>query len=129
MVWNGFPSVDSFYIMSGLLVGYFTFKELDRTNGKINIFMFYVHRYIRCLQPKGCKLTQLVYELIMPLICFRLTGIYALVILFHVSIYQFIPWGHSNFQFVQENACKEHWWKNLAYINNFFLDGGFSVSR
>jgi hypothetical protein len=28
-------------------VTYLTLKELDKTNGKINWIMFYVHRYLR----------------------------------------------------------------------------------
>ena len=44
---NAFPSVDSFYVMSGTLVAYLTFKELDRTNGRLNLVFFYLHRYIR----------------------------------------------------------------------------------
>ena len=46
-VMNGYPSVDSFLFLSGLLVSFLTFKELDRSKGRLNIVMFYVHRYIR----------------------------------------------------------------------------------
>ncbi|XP_055915377.1 uncharacterized protein LOC129948405 [Eupeodes corollae] len=44
-VYNGSMTVDSF--MGGLLVAWVGFKELDKTNGKINFIMNIVHRYIR----------------------------------------------------------------------------------
>lgn len=44
---NGTFSVDSFFVMSGMLATYNILKLLDKNNGKMNIFMFYVHRYIR----------------------------------------------------------------------------------
>ena len=44
---NAFVSVDTFFLLSGLLVSYLTLKELDRNKGKINIPLFYIHRYLR----------------------------------------------------------------------------------
>lgn len=44
---NATVSVDSFFLMSGLLVSYLLLRELDRTEGKFNILLFYVHRYLR----------------------------------------------------------------------------------
>ena len=35
------------YICSGLLVSYLTLKDLDKTNGRIKLVLFYVHRYLR----------------------------------------------------------------------------------
>lgn len=46
-IFNAAVSVDTFFFLSGTLVAYLTFKELDRSKGRINWFMFYVHRYIR----------------------------------------------------------------------------------
>ena len=46
-VTNAFPSVDTFFLLSGCLVTYLTLKELDKTNGRLNWIMFYVHRYLR----------------------------------------------------------------------------------
>lgn len=48
VILNGFVSVDSFFVLSGLLVGYLTFKELDKSKGRLNIPMYYIHRYLRC---------------------------------------------------------------------------------
>lgn len=44
---NATVSVDSFFLMSGLLVSYLLLRELDRTEGKFNLLLFYVHRYLR----------------------------------------------------------------------------------
>jgi peptidoglycan/LPS O-acetylase OafA/YrhL len=44
---NGYISVDSFFFMGGCLLTFLTFKELDRVKGRLNVIMFYVHRYIR----------------------------------------------------------------------------------
>ena len=47
-IMNGYPSVDSFFVMSGVLVSYLMFKELDRNKGKVTFLpMAYLHRYLR----------------------------------------------------------------------------------
>jgi peptidoglycan/LPS O-acetylase OafA/YrhL len=43
-VMNALPSVDSFFLLSGLLVAYMTLKELDRCRGKFNLVIYYLHR-------------------------------------------------------------------------------------
>ncbi len=52
VVFNAIPSVDSFFLIGGCLLGYLTFKDMDRNNGKINIPLFYLHRYIRYADNK-----------------------------------------------------------------------------
>ena len=42
---NGYYNVDTFFFMSGLLVAYLTFIELERK--RFNLVMFYILRYIR----------------------------------------------------------------------------------
>ena len=46
-VLNSTVSVDTFFVLSGMLVAYNLLKMLNRTKGKINIPMFYIHRYLR----------------------------------------------------------------------------------
>lgn len=47
---NGSVTVDTFLLMSSLLVTCSLLRELDRDNGRFNAFMFYFHRYMRfCL--------------------------------------------------------------------------------
>ena len=95
---NALPSVDTFFMLSGLLVCYLMLKELDKTKGKINWPMMYLHRYL------------------------RLTGIYAFILFFMVSLWEHlgIGPGHSN-RFEVDN-CRKVAWQNMLYINNFFPD-------
>ena len=39
--------VDTFFLMSGMLAAGSLFRELDRNNGRFNLFFYYLHRYIR----------------------------------------------------------------------------------
>ena len=45
VITNGYYNVDTFFFMSGLLVAYLAFIELERK--RFNLVMFYVLRYIR----------------------------------------------------------------------------------
>ena len=44
---NAFVSVDTFFLMSGCLVSYLMLKDLDKTKGRINFPLLYLHRYLR----------------------------------------------------------------------------------
>lgn len=44
---NSTVAVDTFFVLSGMLVGYNILKVLDKTKGKLNIIMLYIHRYLR----------------------------------------------------------------------------------
>lgn len=92
---NGTFSVDTFFLMSGTLATYSILKMLDRTKGKLNILMFYVHRYI------------------------RLTPTYAILVGIGATLVNYA--GNGPFWFaVQrgEEYCRSNWWTNLLYINN-----------
>ena len=49
VVFNAYPSVDTFFLIGATLLSYITLKELDKNNGSGPVFWikFYVHRYIR----------------------------------------------------------------------------------
>ena len=47
VVINAFVSVDTFFLMSGCLVSYLMLKELDKTRGRVNFLVMYIHRYLR----------------------------------------------------------------------------------
>ena len=49
VVFNAFPSVDTFFLIGATLLSYITLKELEKNNGSGPVFWikFYVHRYIR----------------------------------------------------------------------------------
>lgn len=92
----GTVSVDSFFFLSGLLVAWLGLKELDRTKGKLNVLMMYVHRYI------------------------RLTPALAALILFCVSLNKHIGSGPFRQAMIKvHSACEETWWATLLYIQNY----------
>ncbi|XP_055915470.1 nose resistant to fluoxetine protein 6-like [Eupeodes corollae] len=94
---HGTVSVDSFFFISGLLVAWLGFKELDRTNGKLNVIMMYVHRYI------------------------RLTPVVGAVLLFAFSINPILYTGPFKYVSLGKNECdSSNWWPILLYISNYF---------
>ena len=52
VILNGTFSVDTFFCISGLLVSFLTLKSLRNNNGKLNVAMMYLHRYMRFLFDK-----------------------------------------------------------------------------
>lgn len=44
---NATIAVDTFFVMSALLVTYSLMRELDRNKGRFNVALFYLHRYLR----------------------------------------------------------------------------------
>ena len=44
---NATVSVDTFLVMSGMLVAYLLLQQLDKSKGKINVAMLYLHRFLR----------------------------------------------------------------------------------
>ncbi|XP_037077460.1 nose resistant to fluoxetine protein 6-like [Pollicipes pollicipes] len=93
---NATVSVDSFFFLSGLLVAYIAIRSIEKSHGKLNIVMFYVHRYI------------------------RLTPVMMLIIGFISTLYAYLGtgpyWGAANMGTPQ--ICRDNWWTNMLYINN-----------
>ncbi|XP_064649593.1 nose resistant to fluoxetine protein 6-like [Lineus longissimus] len=89
-------SVDTFFVLSGLLVTYLCLKEMKAKDGKINWPLFYFHRF------------------------WRLTPAYMFCIMFFTNLIQYVAPGPGTGigGFGNEN-CKDWWWTNLLYINNF----------
>ncbi|PIK40387.1 putative nose resistant to fluoxetine protein 6-like, partial [Apostichopus japonicus] len=94
--WEAPYGVDTFLVLSGLLVTYLTLKQLDKSDGKMNWVMFYVHRYI------------------------RLTPVYMVCLGIWTSIVIQIGEGSRKYEaFAGGRAvCQQYWWANLLYINN-----------
>jgi len=85
---------------SGVLVAYLTLKELDKTNGKIKLVMYYVHRYLRLTIP--------------------LALIIAFVIAFLPSIALWLgSQAAYGIAMNQAISCKAYGWSILIYLNNF----------
>ncbi|CAH1786929.1 unnamed protein product [Owenia fusiformis] len=95
---NAFFSVDAFFFLSGLLVGYLVLKEMEKKGGwsKLNWPLYYVHRF------------------------WRLTPPYMLVLMISVCLTRYMStgpqWPEQGFEI---DYCKDSWWTNLLYINNF----------
>lgn len=100
IVLNAGYAVDSFFLLSGLLIAYVLFRDLAKHDGKLNWVLVYFHRW------------------------WRLTPVYMFVMLFYVYV---LPYGiKSPFKLliaqegIPTDYCKSHWWTNILYINNFF---------
>ena len=105
-LFNAFPSVDTFFFIGATLLTFLTMKELDKLANKgagvadsvFFWFKYYVHRYI------------------------RLTGVYAVILLFHASLIKLFATGpQSGWMMFHHTQCQEDWWKNLLYINNLWV--------
>ena len=44
---NGYICVDSFFFLGGLLISFNWMKVMEKNGGRLNLIMFYFHRYIR----------------------------------------------------------------------------------
>ncbi|KAF2893852.1 hypothetical protein ILUMI_12321, partial [Ignelater luminosus] len=106
-VFNSFVSVDTFFLLGGIVVVY-TFMGAMKNGIKFNIFSYYIHRYLR--------LTPLIAVVI---------GIYA-TILKHLGSGPIWP-GMIHSHLV--NACQQHWYWALLYVQNFVLVGDEIVTN
>ena len=89
-------SVDSFFVLSGLLLSYLSMKEMEHHQGKFTFVSFYLHRLL------------------------RLSPTYYLVI---VSYFKLLPHiGSGPFWLFRDevNNCEKYWWANILYINDFY---------
>jgi len=95
---NGTYAVDTFFVLSGLLVTYFGMKQLTKSKGRMNILLMYLQRYL------------------------RLTPAYAFLILFSVGFYKFFGYGPywEGLVTKMKGWCENEWWTNLVYINNLY---------
>ncbi|XP_071532607.1 nose resistant to fluoxetine protein 6-like isoform X2 [Panulirus ornatus] len=100
VITNGYPSVDTFFFLSGMLVTYSLMKELKKTN-RFNIILFYVHRLIRLLPSIGL-----------------VAWMYATVARFYVNGPLCNTWDYV------QRACQKYWWRDILLVNNYMVDDG-----
>ncbi|XP_046864834.1 nose resistant to fluoxetine protein 6-like [Xenia sp. Carnegie-2017] len=93
---NAYFAVDSFFFLSGLLVAYTCLRKMERTQGKVNWGLFYLHRYL------------------------RLTPSLMFVVLFAVHIKGILSDSPTWLSLYKEKNCEDKWWTNMLYINNFY---------
>ena len=87
--------VDTFFVLSGLLVMYTNMNKKMRNNGQTNWFKYYLHRF------------------------WRLTPSYMFVILLVSKLRPFFGAGPVWFAAADTSACSDNWWTNFLYLNNF----------
>ncbi|XP_065345013.1 nose resistant to fluoxetine protein 6-like [Cloeon dipterum] len=92
---NNMPSVDTFFLMSGMLRSYNLLKEFQ--GNRFRFFSDFARRYL------------------------RLTPVYALVIAFYATLLTRLGSGPRWEKFVTEpgEACAVNWKNNLLYINSY----------
>ncbi|XP_065079918.1 nose resistant to fluoxetine protein 6-like [Ochlerotatus camptorhynchus] len=89
-------SVDTFFLLSGLLTCWNLLKELDR-NRLLNVPLMYLHRYL------------------------RLTPVFAALILFTVGIlpkFSSGPLWNTSLK-LSVDMCNRYWWSALLYVQNY----------
>ncbi|KAL5012135.1 hypothetical protein ScPMuIL_010686 [Solemya velum] len=97
-------AVDTFFLLSGLLMSYLILKEMKKNSGKINWPMFYFHRF------------------------WRLTPPYMLVMMAYVPLFKHFSDGPLWPQDGIDIHCKDNWWTNLLYINNIVHDDKMCIA-
>ncbi|XP_035826383.1 uncharacterized protein LOC101846512 [Aplysia californica] len=86
-------SVDSFFVLGGLLVAFNLLEELEKRGGKKNWFFFVLHRYL------------------------RITPLYMAALVMDTFVAPHLTDGPLRTA-INENACRFTWWANLFYVNN-----------
>ncbi|KAH8278500.1 hypothetical protein KR018_004096 [Drosophila ironensis] len=96
---HGFFSVDSFLFLGGLLVSLISLRLMEKSNGKLNVPLMYLHRIIRILPLLAIAIP--VYMKIMPLMA---RG----------------PLFHDGFSGLE--ACESNWFWSLLFVQNYIND-------
>lgn len=87
--------VDVFFVIGGFLVAVTLLAMLDKSKGKMNIPLLYIHRYL------------------------RITPMYIIIICIGTFIFPLLgsgPYWHVARTWA--GYCEKNWWKNILYINN-----------
>ncbi|XP_020809034.1 nose resistant to fluoxetine protein 6-like [Drosophila serrata] len=92
---HGFFSVDSFFFLGGLLLALIALRTMDRTKGKLNVPLMYLHRLIR----------------IVPIL--------AVAILVYTKLMTVVANGPLLQGFSGETACETGWYWTLLFVNNY----------
>lgn len=94
-------AVDSFFLLSGVLVAYLTLRKMAKLKGKFPVLLYYVHRILR----------------ITPAYAFVLFSYWFLTVHFADGpLWQQTVGVESQFY----KNCERYWWTNMLYINNIY---------
>ncbi|KAH8278495.1 hypothetical protein KR018_004087, partial [Drosophila ironensis] len=95
-VLHGFFSVDSFFVLGGLLVSMIVLRSMEKTNGKLNPLLMYLHRIIR----------------ILPVV--------AMAILIYMKMMNVVSGGPMmKSGYHGKEACEKGWFWTLLFIQNY----------
>ncbi|CAF3405306.1 unnamed protein product [Rotaria socialis] len=106
-----FFSIDSFFLLSGLLAA-FTYFISKTENDQFSIVKFFMNHYVH-------------YYL-------RYTSLYAIILLIYITLSPYMAQNGPVYPIdgIETSSCRHNWWRNLLYINNFFdmRDGCMPIS-
>ncbi|XP_017103734.2 nose resistant to fluoxetine protein 6-like [Drosophila bipectinata] len=90
-------SVDTFFFLSGLLLVLIALRSMEKTNGKLNIPLMYLHRYL------------------------RLTPVLAVAVLVYMKILPRMGDGplYGKVSFDEYSICESTWAWTLLYVQNY----------
>ncbi|EDV44675.1 uncharacterized protein Dana_GF20203 [Drosophila ananassae] len=90
-------SVDTFFFLSGLLLVIIALRTMEKTNGKLNVPLMYLHRFL------------------------RLTPILAMAILIYTKILPRMGDGplYGSVNFDDYSVCEKTWAWTLLYVQNY----------
>ena len=121
---QGVLSVDTFFLLSGLLNCYHLLKILDKTK-KFSIVTYYLHRYLRSEfvnNNDNNNIWTMIMMMVMVILGFRLTPVLGAVVLMYTTWYVLIGSGPLWLQTTSQwkKLCVDYWWPTLLYINNYY---------
>ena len=90
-----YKAVDTFFLLSGLLLTYLSLREMERHKGKLPLAIMYIFRFV------------------------RISPLYYFEVFFWFKILPHMGYG-PNWYWRARHNCDEYWWTNLLYINNFY---------
>lgn len=94
---NGTFSVDTFLFLSGFLVTRVVLNQMEKSGGKLNLVIYYLHRYL------------------------RMTPLMMVVIAFCATLLKYMSEGPSWQESIvmYDSWCQSNWWLNALYLHNF----------
>ncbi|KAF2898405.1 hypothetical protein ILUMI_07770 [Ignelater luminosus] len=106
IVLGGTVSVDTFFLLGGLLVSY-GFLVATSKGFKFNIFIYYFHRFL------------------------RLTPLLAILVLIHATVLKHLGTGPLWNYFITglSRSCETYWWSTLLYIQNYVNPDGMCMKH
>ncbi|XP_044249206.2 nose resistant to fluoxetine protein 6-like isoform X1 [Drosophila takahashii] len=96
---HGYFTVDSFFVIGGLLVALVTLRSMDKSKGKLNVPLMYLHRLIRIVPLLAMSI--LIYTKLMGL----------------VADGPLFKGGFSG-----KTVCENGWYRTMLFVNNYFYE-------